>query len=143
MNNRNVFASPSHRWSDPRARLLDEAVCEAVCEDVLAGLSLDLPVTEHLAELVGALDAGWRQIAKRLESAGKDAKVSLDVLPNGRVKLNVEKLGALGEPKSLAWLRKGVEKMPPKINLPDLVFDVHSWTGFLDAFVHLATAPPV
>jgi hypothetical protein len=137
LNNRNVFASPSHRWSDPRARLLDGAAWEAVCEDVLAGLSLDMPVAEHLEELVRALDAGWKQMAERLESAGKDAKVSLDVQPNGRVKLNVEKLGALGEPKSLAWLRKRVEKMLPKIDLPDLLFEVHSWTGFLDAFVHL------
>lgn len=40
-------------------------------------------------------------------------------------------------PKSLAWLRKRVEKMLPKIDLPDLLFEVHSWTGFLDAFVHL------
>ena len=27
--------------------------------------------------------------------------------------------------------------MLPKIDLPDLLFEVHSWTGFLDAFVHL------
>ncbi len=73
----------------------------------------------------------------RLESAGADAKVSLDIQPNGRVKLNVAKLGALGEPKSLAWLRKRVEKMLPKIDLPDLLFEVQSWTGFLDAFVYL------
>ncbi|UKY51892.1 transposase [Streptomyces inhibens] len=27
--------------------------------------------------------------------------------------------------------------MLPKIDLPDLLFEVDSWTGFLDAFVHL------
>lgn len=27
--------------------------------------------------------------------------------------------------------------MLPKIDLPDLLFEVHFWTGFLDAFVHL------
>ncbi|WP_436842231.1 hypothetical protein [Streptomyces virginiae] len=53
------------------------------------------------------------------------------------VLLNVDKLGALGEPKSLTWLRKRVEKMLPKIDLPDLLFEVNAWTGFLDAFVHL------
>ncbi|MGC0421190.1 hypothetical protein ABIA38_006723 [Embleya sp. AB8] len=74
-----------------------------MCKDVPAGLSLDMPVAERLAELVRALDAGWKQMAGRLQSAGKDAKVSLDVHPGGRVKLNVEnrvklnveKLGAL------------------------------------------------
>ena len=134
---RDVFASHSHRWSDPRARLLDGAEWEAVRDDVLAGLSLDVAVEEHLAELVRALEAGWKQMAERLEGAGTDAKVSIEVMPGGRAKLNVEKLGALGEPKSLTWLRKRVEKMLPKIDLPDLLFEVHSWTGFLDAFVHL------
>jgi Transposase. len=76
-------------------------------------------------------------MAERLEEAGKEAKVSAEVQPNGRAKLNVDALGALGEPKSLRWLRKTVEKMLPKVDLPDLLFEVHSWTGFLDAFVHL------
>ncbi|MFF8382536.1 Tn3 family transposase [Streptomyces kanasensis] len=137
LNNRDVFASPSHRWSDPRARLLDGPEWEAVEEDVLAGLSLDMPVEEHLAELVRGLDAGWKQLAERLQEAGLAAKVSIEVQDDGRLKLNVDKLGALSEPKTLTWLRKRVEKMLPKIDLPDLLFEVHAWTGFLDAFVHL------
>ncbi|MCP9985320.1 hypothetical protein LUX01_00030 [Streptomyces sudanensis] len=39
---------------------------------------------------------------------------------DGRVKLNVAGLGALGEPKSLSWLRGRVEKMLPEVDLPDL-----------------------
>jgi hypothetical protein len=49
----------------------------------------------------------------------------------------VDRLGALGEPKSLRWLRSTTAAMLPKIDLPDLLFEVDSWTGFLDAFVHL------
>ena len=137
LHNRDVFASPSHRWSNPRARLLDGPDWAVVEEDGLAGLSLDMPVTEHLAELVRGLDAGWKQLAERLEEAGPGAKVSIEVQDDGRVKLNVDKLGALGEPKSLTWLRKRVEKMLPKIDLPDLLFEVNAWTGFLNDFVHL------
>ncbi|WPP32270.1 Tn3 family transposase [Streptomyces sp. CL7] len=47
LQRRDVFASPSHRWSDPRARLLDGKEWDAACEDVLVGLSLDMPVEEH------------------------------------------------------------------------------------------------
>lgn len=137
LKRRDIFASPSHRWSDPRARLLQGKGWEAVREDVLAGLSLDENAEQHLRELIEVLDATWRQMAERLEEAGADAKISIEVQPNGRAKLNVEKLHALGEPKSLKWLRETVEKMLPKIDLPDLLFEVHSWTGFLDAFVHL------
>jgi len=69
--------------------------------------------------------------------AGLAAKVSIETPDSGRVKLNVAGLGALGEPQSLAGLRGRVEKMLPNIDLPDLLFEVHAWTGFLDAFVHL------
>jgi TnpA family transposase len=137
LNRRDVFASPSNRWADPRARLLDGKQWEAVCEDVLHGLSLEEPVEEHLAGRVRALDAAWQLMAERLEEAGQDAKLSFEVQPNGRLKLNVDRLGALGESESLKWLRKTTAKMLPKIDLPDLLFEVDSWTGFLDAFVHL------
>lgn len=76
-------------------------------------------------------------LAELLEEAEPAAKVSIEVQDDGRVKLNVDKLGALGELKSLTWLRKRVEKMLPKIDLPDLLFEVNAWTGFLGAFVHL------
>ena len=133
LKRRDVFASPSHRWSDPRARLLQGKGWEGVREDVLAGLSLEEDAEEHLRKLTEALDATWKQMAGRLEEAGADAKISIEVQPNGRAKLNVEKLHALCEPKSLSWLRGRVEKMLPKIDLPDLLFEVctpgpGSWT---------------
>jgi DNA invertase Pin-like site-specific DNA recombinase len=55
LTRRDVFAAPSNRWSDPRARLLDGPRWDAVRDDVLAGLSLDMPVTEHLRELTQGL----------------------------------------------------------------------------------------
>ncbi|GAA3466279.1 hypothetical protein [Nonomuraea roseola] len=94
LTRRDIFAAPSHRWSDPRARLLDGAEWEAVREDVLAGLSLEVPVEEHLADLVRGLDAGWKQLAERLEEAGPAAKVSIEVQDDGRVKLNVDETDA-------------------------------------------------
>lgn len=50
LNNRDVFAAPSHRWSNPRARLLEGPEWDAVCEDVLAALRLDMPVTLLVSE---------------------------------------------------------------------------------------------
>ena len=77
LKRRDIFASPSHRWSDPRARLLQGKGWEAVREDVLAGLSLDEDAEWHLRELVDVLDATWKQMAERLEEAGDDAKISI------------------------------------------------------------------
>jgi Tn3 transposase DDE domain len=107
--------------------------------DVLAGLSLAEDAGEHLAQLTRALDAAWRQMADRMEEAGDDAKVEI-VVPEGggRATLSVDKLGAVGEPESLTWLKNTTEAMLPRIDLPDLLFEVHSWTGFLDAFGHVS-----
>jgi TnpA family transposase len=142
LNNRNVFAAPSNRWADPRARLLDGARWEAMKADVLAGLSLSEDAGEHLAQLTRVLDAAWRQMADRLAEAGDEAKVEI-VVPEGggRAKLSVDKLGAVGEPESLTWLKQTTEAMLPRIDLPDLLFEVHSWTGFLDAFKHVSDRP--
>ncbi|MBB2915615.1 hypothetical protein FHS43_006938 [Streptosporangium becharense] len=68
---RDVFASPSLRWADPRAHLLAGAQWEAIAQDVLASLSLTDPVQKHLNDKVLALDAAWKQMAARLEEAAR------------------------------------------------------------------------
>lgn len=139
LNRRDVFAAPSNRLADPRARLLDGPRWEAMRGDVLAGLSLTEDAETHLAQLTRALDAAWRQMADRLAEAGDDAKVEV-VVPEGggRARLSVDKLGAVGEPESLTWLKATTDAMLPRIDLPDLLFEVHSWTGFLGAFQHVS-----
>jgi hypothetical protein len=72
---RDVFASPSLRWADPCAHLLDGKAWEAISEDVLASLSLTDPVEAHLDAKILALDAAWKQMAGRLAEAGDDALV--------------------------------------------------------------------
>nr|WP_219669499.1 hypothetical protein [Streptomyces bambusae] len=56
LNRRDVFAAPSNRWADPRARLPDGPRWETMRPDVLAGLSLTEDATEHLAQLTRGLD---------------------------------------------------------------------------------------
>ena len=82
LERRDVFASHSHRWSDPRARLLDGAEWEAVRDDVLAGLSLDVAVERAPG---GAGPRRWTPGGSRWPSGwrrpGTDAKVSIEVQP--------------------------------------------------------------
>lgn len=80
------------------------------------------------------MDAAWQLIAERLKEAGQDAKLSFEVQPKGRLKLNMDHLGALGEPKSLRWLRKTTAAVLPKIDLPA------SFAAFVSFF---ATIRPV
>jgi TnpA family transposase len=140
---RDVYATPSLRWGDPRAHLLAGPAWEAVAEDVLASLSLTDPVERHLAQRAAALDAAWKQMAARLEEAGDDSLIKVVVSPATstqpeRARLVVEPLGALGETDTLKELRAVCQAMLPRVDLPELLLEVHSWTGFLGAFTHLA-----
>jgi hypothetical protein len=133
---RDIFARPSVRWADPRAQLLGGTEWQAVRGEVLAGLGLDQPVEAHLAEAAAGLDAAWQLLARRLEEAGPDASVR--VVPDGdRVKLSIERLEGVGEPPSLVALRDTVDAMLPRVDLPDLLLEVHAWTGFLDEYTHI------
>ena len=131
LGRRDVHARPSHRWADPRALLLDGDRWAAVGEDVLAGLSLTDPAPAQLARQLVTLDAAWKQTAARLGEAGEDARARVVAGPNGRARLVVDHLDALGEPDSLVWLRAGAEAMLPRVDLPELLLEVHAWTGFL------------
>jgi hypothetical protein len=138
LGRRDVYARPSHRWADPRALLLDGDRWAAVREDVLAGLSLTDPAPAQLARQLVTLDAAWKQTAARLGEAGEDARARVVAGPNGRARLVVDHLDALGEPDSLVWLRAVAQAMLPRVDLPELLLEVHAWTGFLDAYPHLA-----
>ncbi|MFG3711663.1 Tn3 family transposase [Micromonospora sp. NPDC047730] len=138
LRRRDLFADPSLRWADPRAKLLDGVDWNAVRGEVLAGLGLTAPVEQHLAEYTATLDAGWRQLTQRIAEAGPDASVR--VVPDGetgRMRLSVQRLEKLGDPPSLIDLRKRVAAMMPIVDLPELLMDVHSWTGMLDAYTHV------
>jgi len=47
-------------------------------------------------------------------------------------------LSAIPEPASLVELRKMVRAMLPRVDLPELLLEVASWTGFLSAFTHIS-----
>ncbi|MEV4172430.1 hypothetical protein [Nonomuraea sp. NPDC049709] len=100
-----MFAAPSVRWTDPRAQLLNGAGWQTVRAETLAGLGLAAPGAAHLTELAGALDAAWRLLAQRLEQAGPEVSVRLVPAEDGRVKLAVDRLEAIGESESLKTLR--------------------------------------
>jgi TnpA family transposase len=142
LRRRDIFAVPSMRWADPRAQLLDGAGWYGVREEVLTGLGLTGPADQHLAGLARELDAAWRLLAARMAETGADAPVRLVPEADGRIRLAVDRLEAIGEPESLTRLRETVAAMLPRIDLPDLLLEVHGWTGFLDEYTHVGERGP-
>ena len=58
--------------------------------------------------------------------------------PERRARLVVDHLDALDEPDSLVGCATTAQAMLPRVDLPELLLEVHAWTGFLDAYTHLA-----
>jgi hypothetical protein len=75
-------------------------------------------------------------LADRLAEAGTDAPVRLVPEAGGRIRLAVDRLEAVGEPASFTQLRETIATMLPRVGLPDLLLEVHGWTGFLDEYTH-------
>ena len=65
-------------------------------------------------------------MAQRLAGAGPKASVQIVSAAEGRVRLSVGRLDAVGEPESLRQLREMVAAMLPRVDLPDLLLEVHA-----------------
>lgn len=132
LRRRDVFVAGAGRWGDPRAKLLSEDEWAVEAPTVLEALQLPPEPEDHLDRLARELDDAYRGVAARLP-ANEPATIE-----DGRVHLG--KLDAQGEPASLVELRDLVDAMMPRVDLPDLILEVHAWTGCLAAYTHLSEA---
>ena len=134
LRRRDVFATVSNRWGDPRARMLSGTAWDAIRDQALTSLSLTGPASGHLHARVEVLDAAWKAMAAAMGDLGPNASVQLVDDESGRARLMVSPLEALDVPESLTDLRDLVAAMLPRVDLPELLLEVHAWTGFLDEY---------
>ncbi|WP_331736650.1 Tn3 family transposase (plasmid) [Streptomyces canus] len=130
LRRREVFAKNSSKWGDPRAKLLDGEAWEQVRPIVLASLNLPGEAGEHLAARAALLDGTYREVAGRVPA---NSQIVFD--DDGR--LHFAALQPEPEPASLIDLRKAVEAMMPRVDLPEVLLEVFSWTGADQAFTSI------
>ena len=125
---RDLFAAPSLRYADPRLGLLSgqawESARPAICRTL--GLSTDAPA--EVARLAARLDAAYRDTAASLLA---NASVQVD---GGDLVLSA--LDKLEEPASLVALKAAVAVRLPRVDLPELLLEMHARTGFAAKFTH-------
>lgn len=127
---RELFAKNSSKWGDPRAKLLDGEAWEQVRPTVLASLNLPGEPGEHLAARAALLDGTYREVVGRVPAT---SQIVFD--DDGR--LHFAALQPDPEPASLTVLRKAVEAMMPRVDLPEVLLEVFSWTGADQAFTSI------
>ena len=132
LKRRDIYAESSTRWRDPRAQLLDGAAWNAAKDTVLTALGLPEDPGELLAAHARLLDDTYRGVAGRF--AVNDA-VSVDA--GGR--LHVERIKAIPEPKNLIDLRRRINAMLPRVDLPEVLLEVMGWEpAFAGAFTSVS-----
>ena len=132
MRGREVYVQPSERWSDPRAKLLSGDAWDAIRPGVLRALELPSEPDVYLQEAEEQLDEAYRRV-----SGGLPENAAVSVGPDG-VSLDISKLDRLEEPASLEELRNTLAAMIPRVDLPDLLLELHARTGLADEFDHVS-----
>jgi TnpA family transposase len=133
LRRRDVFTRPSWRYADPRANLLAEKEWEAMRPVVCRTLGLPPDPEAILEVLTHELDQTYREAAERLPS---NPAVRFETV-NGKEELILTPLDELEEPPSLIRLRQETAARMPRVDLPDIVLEIATRTGFAEAFTHL------
>ena len=128
LKRREVYASASSRWGDPRAQLLSGAAWDVARGPALNALQLPTEPDSFLADRADDLDAAWRNVAGTL-----DTTTAAEIDADGR--FHLERINAVVDPASLTELRRRCRAMLPRIDIGELILDVKGWLPqFLAAF---------
>ena len=133
LRRRDIFVVGGRRWGDPRARLLNNAAWEATRDETLRALQLPEEPADHLDGARQSLDLRYRAAADQLAD---HSAVRID----DAGKVHLSPLEARTVPKSLTKPQGLVSAMLPRVDLPDVLLEVHPWTGFLWEFSHVSEA---
>ena len=128
LRRRDIFATASTRWADPRAKLLSGPAWESARAPALNALQLPVEPDALLADHARDLHEAWRQMAGRL-----DADAALIVDAEGR--LHTGAVDAIADPPTLSDLRRRCAAMLPRVDVGELILEVMGWQPrFVEAF---------
>ncbi|MHB1304568.1 MAG: Tn3 family transposase [Acidiphilium sp.] len=125
---RDLFASPSLRYADPRLGLLAGSAWEAARPAICRTLGLSADAGAEILRLSERLDAAYRATGANLS---ENVSVQVD-----SSELVLSALDKLDEPPSLIALRKAVDVRMPRVDLPELLLEIHARTRFATGFTH-------
>jgi TnpA family transposase len=134
LRRRDVYVENSDRWGDPRAKLLQGADWQANRTQVCRSLGHPAQAHDAITGLTSQLDETYQRVAASFDGNGT---VRLD-LSGKHPALTITPLDKLDEPPSLTLLSGLVAGLLPKIDLTELLLEIHARTGFADEFTHVS-----
>lgn len=133
IHRRDVFTKRSWRYVDPRANLLSESEWKTMRPVVCRSLGWSPQPEPVLEALSNELDRTYREVVQRLS---KNPSVRFETV-NGKKELILSPFEKLEEPASLVELRAAVAARLPRVDLPEIVMEIGTRTGFAEVFTHL------
>lgn len=134
LKRRDVFVPAGVRYADPRLGLLSGEAWNAARLTVCRSLDRSLDAEAEMDDLTTRLDRAWRQVAANLPN-NPAARIERR---NGRDELVLSPLDKLERPPSLVALQSAVSARMPKVDLPDVMLEVATRSGFAEAFTHVS-----
>ena len=136
LRRRDIYVRHSERWSDTREKLLQGAVWQANRIQVSRSLGHSLVASEVIEKLTSKLDESYKQVAANF---AENTAITID--NSGKnPSLTIANLDKLEEPPKLVQFREQVTNLLPKIDLTELLLEIHAHTGFLSEFNHVSEA---
>jgi TnpA family transposase len=129
-----IYILNSEKYGDIRSQLLHGEEWESVKPHVLRTLDLNSTANEKLEILGENLNKSYNQTIERWQI---NPNVRIETF-DGHDRLILSPLDRLEESEAVKWLRKSVQYLIPRIDLPELILEVNRWVKFTDAFTHIS-----
>lgn len=96
----------------------------------------------RLAAKVALLYAAWQGLAGVIADAGENASVQLTQTERNNVQALSRSFKRVGRPRVANCVAATGRRDAARVDLPEILLEVHAWTGFLDACAHISGAGP-
>lgn len=136
LRRRDIYVQNSERWSDTREKLLQGAAWQANRIQVSRSLGHSLIAREVIEKLTFKLDESYKQVAANF---AENTAITIDNSGKNPC-LTIANLDKLEESSELVQFREQVTNLLPKIDLTELLLEIHAHTGFLSEFNHVSEA---
>ena len=134
LKRRDVFVPAGRRYADPRQGLLSGEAWNAARLTVCRALDRSPDAETEVGDLTARLDRAWHQVAANLPN-NPAARIERR---NDRDELVLSPLDKLERPPSLIALQSAISARMPKVDLPDVMLEVATRSGFADVFTHVS-----
>ncbi len=134
LKRRDIFVHPSWRYADPRNGLLSGSEWEANRPMISRTLGFSSDPKPVLEQLANELDQTYRMVAARIPNNAA-LRFEGDL---GKEELILSPLEKNEESESLISLSDEIAARMPQVDLPEILLEISTRTGFTDVFTHVS-----